>query len=214
MKTNYILIDYENVQVKSLALLKGEQFQVRVFLGPRNSKLSTEFVLAMRELGKRGDYIMMETNGNNALDFHIAYYLGRLAAKDSGACFYIISKDKGFDPLLDHLKKKKIECERAVSIEAMPCFSKTVVATTKPQAAKKVLKPDKLKADGLVEKVVANFQKREKTKPATEKTLKSTIKALCGPSYSEKELDAVFNRLVKKGLVKIDGMKVSYNLKG
>ena len=32
MKKNYVLIDYENVQVQSLALLKGEQFSVRVFL--------------------------------------------------------------------------------------------------------------------------------------------------------------------------------------
>lgn len=30
MKKNYVLIDYENVQVQSLALLKGEQFSVRV----------------------------------------------------------------------------------------------------------------------------------------------------------------------------------------
>ena len=50
MKTNYVLIDYENVQVKSLSLLKGEQFQVRVFLGPKNTKLPVEFVLAMQEL--------------------------------------------------------------------------------------------------------------------------------------------------------------------
>ena len=32
MKTNYVLIDYENVQVKSLALLMGEHFRVQVFL--------------------------------------------------------------------------------------------------------------------------------------------------------------------------------------
>jgi len=32
LKTNYVLIDYENVHVQSLALLSGEHFRVRLFL--------------------------------------------------------------------------------------------------------------------------------------------------------------------------------------
>lgn len=54
MKTNYVLIDYENVQVKSLALLKSEHFQVQVFLGPKNLKLYRDLVVAMQEFGDRG----------------------------------------------------------------------------------------------------------------------------------------------------------------
>lgn len=56
LKTNYVLIDYENVQVKSLSLLKDEYFHVRVFLGPKNSKLPVELVVAMQKLGDRADY--------------------------------------------------------------------------------------------------------------------------------------------------------------
>uniref|UniRef100_UPI0040562E4A PIN domain-containing protein n=1 Tax=Candidatus Electronema sp. TaxID=2698783 RepID=UPI0040562E4A len=82
MKSNYVLIDYENVQVQSLALLKGGEFQVRVFLGPNNTKLPVELVTAMQGLGSRAEYIVLETSGSNALDFHIAYYLGALAAAD------------------------------------------------------------------------------------------------------------------------------------
>ena len=47
MSTNYVLIDYENVQVKSLGLLKGEHIRVPVFLGPKNLKLHRELVFAM-----------------------------------------------------------------------------------------------------------------------------------------------------------------------
>ena len=82
MKTNYVLIDYENVQVKSLALLKGEHFHVHVFLGPRNLKLHRELVFAMQTFGDRGKYIELEAGGKNALDFHIAYYLGVLVAAE------------------------------------------------------------------------------------------------------------------------------------
>lgn len=221
MKTNYVLIDYENVQVKSLALLKGEHFQVRVFLGPRNAKLATEFVLAMKELGNRGDYIVMDTNGANALDFHLAYYLGRLSAADPTAFYHIISKDTGFDPLVEHLKKLKIQCVRSVSIDEMPCFvSAAAVKEVKPAPAVKVpaakiTKPTtavKKKADEWIEVIILNLGKLGTSKPRTTKSLTGKIKNWCGKAYSDKEIEAIYNRLVKKRLVSIDADKVSYNL--
>ncbi|NJM12255.1 MAG: hypothetical protein HC889_10560 [Synechococcaceae cyanobacterium SM1_2_3] len=107
MKTNYVLVDYENVQVQSLSLLKGDHFHVRVFLGPNNTKLPVDLVLAMQELGERAEYVVLETSGRNALDFHIAYYLGALASAEPSGFFHIISGDTGFDPLIQHLKKKE-----------------------------------------------------------------------------------------------------------
>ena len=56
LKTNYVLIDYENVQVRSLSLLKDECSHVRVFLGPKNLKLPVELVVAMQKLGDRADH--------------------------------------------------------------------------------------------------------------------------------------------------------------
>ena len=70
MTTNCVLIDYENVQVESLALLKGEHFQVQVFLGPKNLKLHRDLVFAMQAFGERGKYIVLEAHGPNALDFY------------------------------------------------------------------------------------------------------------------------------------------------
>lgn len=66
VKINYVLVDYENVQVKSLELLKGEHFRVRVFLGPNNTKLPVDLVLAMQELGERAEYVVLETSGRRA----------------------------------------------------------------------------------------------------------------------------------------------------
>ena len=106
MTTSYVLIDFENVQVKSLALRKGEHFQVKVFLGPKNARLPVDLVLAMHDLGKRADYIMLGVSGANALDFHITYYLGKLTAEHPQGEFYIVSKDTGFDSLIKHLLGK------------------------------------------------------------------------------------------------------------
>ena len=53
-------------------------------------------------------------------DFHIAYYIGRLAAETPDAFFHVISKDTGFDPLIKHLKTQKILCQRSKSIAEIP----------------------------------------------------------------------------------------------
>lgn len=216
MKTNYVLIDYENVQVKSLALLKGEQFRVRVFLGPNNTKLPVELVLAMQELGGRGEYIVLETPGANALDFHIAYHLGVLATADPSGFFHIISKDTGFDSLIKHLKTRKIFSTRTVSIEEMPCFGQ---ATTNDQSAnggaiELKQKPVSLKTsiEELINIAVTDLIKRKASKPRTPKTLLSTIHAKCGKNIPAADIEAVYKGLVKQGYVKVNGTKVSYAL--
>lgn len=216
MKTNYVLIDYENVQVKSLALLKGEQFRVRVFLGPKNTKLPVEFVLAMQELGERAEYIVLETSGANALDFYIAYYLGVLAATDPAGFFHIISKDTGFDPLLQHLKTKKVFSARSPSIEEMPCFSKVATSPVEINEATYEAKSKptgvRTSVDELIKVAVEDLIKRKASKPRTPKTLRSTIHAKCGKDLPASDIEAVYEALVKRGYVKVDGQKVTYKL--
>lgn len=109
-RTNYVLVDFENVQPKDIGLLKGGPFKVKVFLGPNQSKIPVALAASLQSLGESVEYIILETAGNNALDFHIAYYIGALSAAEPTAFFHIISKDSGFDPLLKYLKGKKSPC--------------------------------------------------------------------------------------------------------
>src|SRR5262245_10004901 len=106
LKTNYLLIDYENVQPKSLSVLNGHPFKVIVFLGANQAKVPVEFASALQPLGINAEYVQISGNGANALDFHIAFMVGELSKTDPSAHFHIISKDSGFDPLIAHLRKK------------------------------------------------------------------------------------------------------------
>ena len=108
MKTNYVLIDFESVQPKSLSLLADERFRVYVFIGPGNARLPRDVVLSVQAFGRRAEYVELEAAGRNALDFNVAYYLGKLVSADPSGFFHVISKDKGFDPLILHLKSKGI----------------------------------------------------------------------------------------------------------
>jgi len=95
-RTNYVLVDFENVQPKDIGLLKDGPFKVKVFLGPNQSKIPVSLASSLQSLGDNAEYIVIGTAGSNALDFHIAYYIGTLSSGDPTAFFHIISKDSGF----------------------------------------------------------------------------------------------------------------------
>ena len=129
MRTNYVLIDFENVQPDTLEVLHQDHFKVIVFVGANQSKLSFDAVSAVQRMGSKAEYVKISGNGPNALDFHIAYYIGRLSATNDTAYFHIISKDAGFDPLIQHLKEKKISADRLACISDIPLLK---VATGTP----------------------------------------------------------------------------------
>src|SRR4029079_11789301 len=99
MRTNFVLVDFENVQPKDLGLLKDGPFKVKVFLGPNQSKVPVALATGLQALGSNAEYVIVETAGRNALDFHVACFMGVLSSQDPTAFFHIISKDSGFDPL-------------------------------------------------------------------------------------------------------------------
>ena len=120
MKTNYVLIDYENVQPEAMAVLNEEHFKVIVFVGANQTKVSFEVASALQQMGTRAEYVRISGNGSNALDFHIAFYIGQLAAQEPEAYFHIVSKDTGFDPLIQHLKARKILACRSKDVTEIP----------------------------------------------------------------------------------------------
>lgn len=208
LRTNYILIDYENVQVKSLDRLQDEQFKVLIFLGPTNTKLPVDLVLSVQRLGDRAQYILLEAPGPNALDFHLAYYMGVLSSSDPTAYFHIISKDTGFDPLIQHLKSRKIFSARSVSIDDIPCFkAASLLANNGSNTLSAAPTPE-----SLFRPVLEHLVKSKASKPRTIKTLKSTIQAKCGKELPTELIDKVFALLLKKAYVLVDGTKVSYAL--
>ena len=112
MKNNYILIDYENVQPRTLDILRAHPVKVLVFVGANQAKVPLVLASSLQALGSDAEYVQIGGNGSNALDFHIAFYIGQLAERDPDAYFHIISKDTGFDPLIKHLKGRGILAQR------------------------------------------------------------------------------------------------------
>ncbi|MFC5576861.1 PIN domain-containing protein [Lysobacter niabensis] len=129
MTTPFFLIDFENVQPKALDRLTPGAARIKVFLGQHQSKLMLELVQALQPFGADAEYIQIQGSGPDAVDFHIAFYIGRLSLAHPGATFNIISKDKGFDPLVKHLAALGIGCKRLAEIPGQAAMPAAVAAT-------------------------------------------------------------------------------------
>ncbi|MDM8524257.1 PIN domain-containing protein [Desulfococcaceae bacterium HSG8] len=194
MKTNYILIDYENVQPQNIALLNGHPFHVLVFVGANQTKIPFEVASALQKLGERAKYIKINGNGQNALDFHIAFYIGQIAERDPNSFFHIISNDTGFDPLVSHLKSKKIWAQRNTDLANIPILNST-------------------SGDERLGAILKDLSGRGKSKPRKIATLRNTINSLFLKKLEESELSGLIEQLTKKGYLTVNKEgSVSYKL--
>lgn len=186
MRKSYIFIDYENVQPDSIAGLEKGNFYILLFLGSTQTKISTSLARTLQPLGARVEYVITSGGGKNALDFHIACYLGERAAIEPDACFHIVSKDTGFDPLIQHLKDRNILASRSSSINEVSILQKSSLKTLPERTS--VVKARLAQMEG---------------KPSTVKTLSSTINSLFQKTLSEDEVDMVVKDLCGKGVIAI-----------
>ncbi len=194
--TNYVLIDFENVQPQNLEILKNHPFNIIVFVGENQVRIPFKMASALQDFGKDARYIKISGNGPNALDFHIACYLGQLSSEDKDGYYHIVSKDTGFDPLIKHLKSKKIRVNRVNDLAEIPILR---ISNTTDN-------------DEKINAIVKNLAGRGQSRPRKITTLSNTINSLFTKKLEEQELTTVINNLRAKKFITVNQENVSYNL--
>jgi hypothetical protein len=216
MATNYVLVDFENVQPDSLEALSSGAFRVKVFVGANQAKgrVSFEFSESMQKLGSHAEYVRIARSGPNAVDMHIAYYVGRLLEKEPHAALFIISRDTDFDPLMEYLQARGISCRRVKSINEL---TKLVPrAPAPPKSASRAAPPSpakKAQSDRLAP--VIKHLHSLRGKPSTRKTLVTTIGSYFkqhGGALADKVIEQLIDELIRLKYVSQAGPKVSYHL--
>ncbi len=119
-------------------------------------------------------------------------------AQDPAAYFHVISKDGGFDPLIQHLKSKKIFCARSSSIDDIPL----VKASNKRSPSER--------AQMFIEKL----RQPRVSRPRAIKTLSSAIAAYFQKQITDAEIEAVIAAMQKSGFISVADSKVSYTTEG
>lgn len=209
---NWILVDYENVQPPLDDLLrvlkcKCSNSRVMMFIGATQKKLPTDMTASLQEFGERVKYVQISSTRKNALDFHIAFYIGRLSAQHPDARFVIVSRDTGFDPLIQYCKAEKIHVVRKENVSGQTTQPKTPPPKTeltktqgRVKAKKKNAKTAKERANVYVEGRLDLIKKTARPRKAT--TLAADIRAYFG--VSEEEAEKVVDELKQDGRVNVD----------
>ncbi len=215
-----MLVDFENVQKLDLAAVPGHA-AVRIFVGASQAKVPMGLVLQAQALGARLEWIRIEGQGSNALDFHIAFYLGEYLAAAPRTEYVILSRDRGFDPLVRHLVGRGYHVRRIGSQAELgaharaggtPPAKAAAAASSRVVPAASAKAPMAAEAGAHLATVLRNLGKVDRNRrPRRRKTLESQIAA-----YFQKKLDATVVRdlvdeLVREGRVVIDtGGRVTY----
>jgi hypothetical protein len=111
MPKTLLLVDFENVPNIDLSLL-DESVEAIVFVGANQNPPKASKKIATAHRFTRVDFQKIEGSGRNALDFHIAFHLGRTFETAPDTVCIVVAKDKGYDPLLLHLNRNGMTCRR------------------------------------------------------------------------------------------------------
>jgi hypothetical protein len=186
-----LLIDYENVQQVDLSRL-GENFHVMIFVGSNQKSVPIDLVASAQKLGSRVEWQRVEGNGSNALDFYIACQLGRVIEKTPNLHCIVLSKDKGFDPLLRYLNKSGLKCKRINSL--LELEPKT--ATTDEPNFKRVFE------------VLSKSEK--KSRPRKRSTLSQHISSMFQKNIAQTDVDRIIDIMFANNMMSESNNKIVY----
>lgn len=128
MTKRLLLVDYENIHRIDLSVL-DDSFRAIIFVGASQTvpRAARSKVTAHRF--RRVEFQKVAGAGKNALDFHIAFSLGRTFETARDTVCIVLSRDKGFDALLLHLNNSGLRCYRVESFEDLLGVAANAVGT-------------------------------------------------------------------------------------
>ena len=178
-KQTWALVDLENIGSQLREIVLTSYSKVFIFVGAKQNTLSLQGIA----VDKLVDFTIMkikEISANN-LDFHISYYLGKFDALEKKEIdFVVISNDKGYDNLINHISYHGRKCIR-------------IGNTTN---IKNELNTDEKK---IIVKIINTDYKKL---PKTELSLKNVIKSHLKEKANKNTIDKVYKLLIKHQLIK------------
>lgn len=134
---HHILVDYENTQQLDLQRISGEPVKLVIFLGHnQKDRIPYATVTQLLTMAPQVELVAAAGSGRNALDFMVAFHAGRIIERNPNAVIHILSKDKGFDPLIRHLNESGRSANRYDSFSAIPVAGIQKAIRTNPERKK------------------------------------------------------------------------------
>lgn len=181
-RTNYIFIDYQNVAEKDWDRVRGKPVVVTLIVGPDQKPFSIALVKKLLECEGKVRLVQTKKAGKNAADFVLAELVGEQRKSDPAGYFHIVSKDGGFDALIEHLRDSKGFAAKRSSFSDIPVLMNLVER---------------------VQWLAIYFKDHPKNRPGTRKALEADIQKNFGKALSQDELDATVGGLSAQGIINV-----------
>ncbi len=126
------LIDYENTGVKGLLGIEQlkEDDLIIIFYGPKTGAVPFDEHVKICQAASQVKYIKTTKTAKNYLDFQLTTYLGYLVGQTDVKEYYVISKDSGYDSVIDFWKKWGIRIVRKENIAGQKIAAKAAAGKT------------------------------------------------------------------------------------
>jgi PIN domain len=215
---NHVFVDYENVHAVDPAIIGSQTMHVTLLLGAKKTTLDATVVEKLLRHAATMEMIRLTSSGRNALDFTLAYYIGRAVAADPTGRFHIVSKDKGYDPLIEHLRSRHVFARRHENFTALRsgAASKPAVATAPAAApaAKSSARPGTPPSlESVATQVLEHLRKPTTNQPRTRNKLTSHLRSHLGKKITEAEVLQLVERLIQTGHLACDDKgRITYHL--
>lgn len=210
---NQVFLDFENVHHIDLSIIGSRSVSFTLLLGANQSKLDAAVVEKLMERAASVQLVRLTTSGRNALDFALAYYVGRAAIADPTAHFHIISKDKGFDSLVAHLNSRHIKANRHDDYSSLTFSTSARLPAAQTQPPAPPAKPEKAPPKASLDHTLEYLRKKKTNRPKRKKTLISDLLAHLGKGTTEAHVGSLIKKLEKEGHISLtDKDAVDYHL--
>jgi hypothetical protein len=168
------------------------EYRVLIFVGRSQNNIPFTIASEAQRLGERLQWVKIEGDGRNNLDFHLAFYLGRLSTKHAESKFLVLSKDKGFDPMIRHAVSVGMQCSRIESLTGVAAATPTIADPHFEKAFK----------------VLSGTEK--KARPRKRKTLEAQISSFF-QKEPENEIQRIVNVFFEQNLITETDNALTYN---
>ena len=199
MKKHYILIDYENVQTKSLAVLQGapnQAFRIMVFVGANQSKIPIDLVSSMQEL--RGQGRVHPDHRKRAKRTRLSH---RLLSRSA-------DRTRSGRHLSRHFQGHRLRpVDQAFEGDKRSLRRGRRTCSTSRGCRRPTRNPQNEQLSAIVE----NLSARGNSRPRKVKTLKNSINSLFGNKLEPDKIDSLVKDLQEQKYIVIKQENVAYH---
>lgn len=216
-RPNHVFVDFENIHEVDSSILGAKSVYFTLLLGVGRTRLDVGLVEKLLEHADSVQIIRLTSSGKNALDFALAYYVGRAVSANPAAFIHIVSKDKGFDPLVEHLRSRHIHAHRHDSFATLTFDGTPSSASAGPKPAVATKPPalpnPAVAKDDPLAVAVERLRNNVAARPKKRKTLLSHLKSQLGKDATEADAAAILGKLERGGHIRIgDKDMVTYHV--